>query len=258
MNAPLATGFAGFRAVYDSGRGALVTWRGVADLETPVAAFLKLAQGRPNAFLLESVEGGAARGRYSIIGMDPDLIWRCRDGRAEVNRARARPRRTPSWRTTAAGAGQPARADRRDAAGRAGRPAADGGRAGRLSRLRHGAADGAAAGEEPRRDRRAGRAAAAPDAVRDLRQRERRADPGRAGLSAQADVTAEAAWASAQARLAEAEDGAGTPAAASGAAGDAARRRRRRHRTSRKDGLPGGGGALRRSTSPPATRSRSC
>ncbi|HVB67351.1 MAG TPA: anthranilate synthase component I [Acetobacteraceae bacterium] len=86
MNAPLATGFAGFRAVHDSGRGALVTWRGVADLETPVAAFLKLAQGRPNAFLLESVEGGAARGRYSVIGMDPDLIWRCRDGRAEVNR----------------------------------------------------------------------------------------------------------------------------------------------------------------------------
>ncbi len=89
MNAPLATGFAGFRAVHDSGRGGLVTWRGVADLETPVAAFLKLAQGRPNAFLLESVEGGAARGRYSVIGMDPDLVWRCRDGRAEINRAAA-------------------------------------------------------------------------------------------------------------------------------------------------------------------------
>ena len=86
MNAPLPAGFAGFRAAYDSGRGTLVTWRGVADLETPVAAFLKLAHGQPNAFLLESVEGGAARGRYSIIGMEPDLIWRCRDGRAEVNR----------------------------------------------------------------------------------------------------------------------------------------------------------------------------
>ncbi|MGH7041756.1 MAG: anthranilate synthase component I [Acetobacteraceae bacterium] len=86
MNAPLPTGFAGFRAVYDTGRGALVTWRGVADLETPVAAFLKLAQGKPNAFLLESVEGGAARGRYSVIGMDPDLVWRCRDGKAALNR----------------------------------------------------------------------------------------------------------------------------------------------------------------------------
>ena len=47
----------------------LVWRRDVADLETPVAAFLKLAHGRPNSFLLESVEGGASRGRYSIIGL---------------------------------------------------------------------------------------------------------------------------------------------------------------------------------------------
>ena len=40
----------------------------VADLETPVSAMMKLADGRANAFLLESVEGGAVRGRYSIIG----------------------------------------------------------------------------------------------------------------------------------------------------------------------------------------------
>ncbi len=86
MNASAPAGFAGFRTLYDSGRGALASWRGVADLETPVAAFLKLAQGRPNAFLLESVEGGATRGRYSVIGMEPDLIWRCRGGQAELNR----------------------------------------------------------------------------------------------------------------------------------------------------------------------------
>ena len=48
----------------------------VADLETPVSAFLKLGGGKPMSFLLESVEGGAVRGRYSIIGLDPDLIWR--------------------------------------------------------------------------------------------------------------------------------------------------------------------------------------
>ena len=147
MNVSVPPGFAGFRSAYDAGRGTLVWRRGVADLETPVAAFLKLAHGRPNSFLLESVEGGAARGRYSIIGMEPDLIWRCRDGRAEVNRyaqsaphafvAEPRPA-LDSLRAT----------DRRDAAGGAGQPAADGGRAGRLSRLRHGAADGAAAGEE--------------------------------------------------------------------------------------------------------------
>ena len=86
MNVSVSPGFAAFRAAYDAGRGTLVWRRGVADLETPVAAFLKLAHGRPNSFLLESVEGGAARGRYSIIGMEPDLVWRCHDGRAEVNR----------------------------------------------------------------------------------------------------------------------------------------------------------------------------
>ncbi len=92
MNVAVPPGLAAFSATYASGRGTLVWRRGVADLETPVAAFLKLAHGKPNSFLLESVEGGAARGRYSIIGMEPDLIWRCRNGRAEVNRhARSAP-----------------------------------------------------------------------------------------------------------------------------------------------------------------------
>jgi anthranilate synthase component 1 len=64
----------------------LAFWIGVSDLETPVGAFLKLAQHEANAFLLESIEGGSARGRYSVIGMAPDLVWRCRAGVAEVNR----------------------------------------------------------------------------------------------------------------------------------------------------------------------------
>jgi anthranilate synthase component I len=60
----------------------------VGDLETPVAAFLKLRHGRKGAaFLLESVEGGAVRGRYSMIGLDPDLVWRCQNGVAEVSRS---------------------------------------------------------------------------------------------------------------------------------------------------------------------------
>jgi anthranilate synthase component I len=59
----------------------------VGDLETPVAAFLKLRHGRQGAaFLLESVEGGAVRGRYSMIGLEPDLVWRCRGGVAEIYR----------------------------------------------------------------------------------------------------------------------------------------------------------------------------
>ena len=47
---------------------------------------LKLARGRSNNFLLESVEGGAIRGRYSFIGLQPDLIWRCFGDKAEINR----------------------------------------------------------------------------------------------------------------------------------------------------------------------------
>jgi anthranilate synthase component 1 len=86
MDASPAPGFAEFRQDYEQGRGRLVWRRAVADLDTPVAAFLKLAHGKPYTFLLESVEGGASRGRYSIIGLEPDLVWRCRGGRAEVNR----------------------------------------------------------------------------------------------------------------------------------------------------------------------------
>ena len=64
----------------------------VEDCETPVSAFLKLGGGKPMSFLLESVEGGAVRGRYSIIGLEPDLIWRANGTRAEVNRdARGKP-----------------------------------------------------------------------------------------------------------------------------------------------------------------------
>ena len=86
MSLAASPDFAAFRAVHDSGSGQLLWTRGIADLETPVAAFLKLADGRPNSFLLESVEGGTARGRYSIIGWAPDLVWRCRGGRSELNR----------------------------------------------------------------------------------------------------------------------------------------------------------------------------
>src|SRR3954452_24044158 len=75
-----------FAARYDAGQPQVVWTSLVADLETPVSAMLKLAEGRPYSFLLESVEGGATRGRYSIIGLKPDLVWRCRGERAEINR----------------------------------------------------------------------------------------------------------------------------------------------------------------------------
>ena len=77
--------FASFRAGLEAGQSQLLWRERVADLETPVGTFLKLADGKPHAFLLESVEGGAARGRHSAIGLAPDLIWRCRNGIAECN-----------------------------------------------------------------------------------------------------------------------------------------------------------------------------
>jgi anthranilate synthase component 1 len=78
--------FDAFSAAYESGKPQVVWTRLIADLETPVSALMKLADGRPNSFLLESVEGGRSRGRYSLIGLKPDLIWRCRGDQAEVNR----------------------------------------------------------------------------------------------------------------------------------------------------------------------------
>ena len=82
--------FDAFRAGYGAGRPQVVWTRLVADLETPVSAFIKLAGGESGAFLLESVEGGAVRGRYSMIGLKPDLVWRCVGGRAWINRGACR------------------------------------------------------------------------------------------------------------------------------------------------------------------------
>src|SRR5258707_9916602 len=81
-----APGFPAFASAYETGKPQALYVRLIADLETPVSAFLKLAAGRDNAFLLESVQGGETRGRYSVIGLKPDLIWRCRSGKAEINR----------------------------------------------------------------------------------------------------------------------------------------------------------------------------
>ena len=75
-----------FEITYNSGQPQAVSTTMIADLETPVSAMIKLAQGRPNSFLMESVEGGSIRGRYSFIGLNPDLIWRCYGDKAEINR----------------------------------------------------------------------------------------------------------------------------------------------------------------------------
>ncbi|MDB5458004.1 MAG: anthranilate synthase component, partial [Caulobacter sp.] len=73
-----------FTTAYQAGQPQVVWTRLIDDLETPVSAYLKIGQGRPYAFLFESVEGGAWRGRYSIVAMKPDLVWRCRGDQAEI------------------------------------------------------------------------------------------------------------------------------------------------------------------------------
>lgn len=75
-----------FARTYQAGAAQVLWTRLVSDLDTPVSAMLKLVRGRPNAFLLESVTGGSVRGRYSLIGLKPDLIWRCRGTASEINR----------------------------------------------------------------------------------------------------------------------------------------------------------------------------
>jgi len=77
---------AAFKRAY--AKGAAIVWtRRVSDLDTPVSALLKLGAEQPGAFVLESArEADNWRARYSIIGLKPDLVWRVRDGRAELSR----------------------------------------------------------------------------------------------------------------------------------------------------------------------------
>jgi anthranilate synthase component 1 len=72
------------------GRAQLVWTRIVADTDTPVSAMIKLGAAQSGSFLLESVEGGQVRGRYSLLGLDPDLVWRANGDASEINR---------DWRT---------------------------------------------------------------------------------------------------------------------------------------------------------------
>ena len=75
-----------FSVAYDAGKVQLTSTRLVADLETPVSAYMKLAKDQSMSFLLESIEGGAVRGRYSFVGLAPDIVWRATGDHAEINR----------------------------------------------------------------------------------------------------------------------------------------------------------------------------
>jgi len=75
-----------FASRYDEGVAQIVYRRVVADLETPIGTYLKLAEGRRNTFLLESVQDGSTKGRYSMIGLLPDVILKVEKGQALLNR----------------------------------------------------------------------------------------------------------------------------------------------------------------------------
>ena len=94
MTSPRPENWTAAAAALADGRSSLVWRRLVADTETPVGAALKLIEDGRGDFLLESVEGGEVRGRYSLLGLDPDLVFRATGAAAEVNR---------NWRQDRAG-----------------------------------------------------------------------------------------------------------------------------------------------------------
>lgn len=77
--------FNDFEKHFSAGKSQLVWQWTPADMETPVSGFLKLCKDKPYSLLLESVEGGATLGRYSAIGLDPDLIWKYEGDTVTIN-----------------------------------------------------------------------------------------------------------------------------------------------------------------------------
>jgi anthranilate/para-aminobenzoate synthase component I len=114
-----------------AGQPALVWRRLVADTETPVGAALKLFEDGCGDFLLESVEGGEVRGRYSLLGLAPDLVFRATGHGAEIMGDRPRRLRRPVRRCP----GRTAHAGKRLPHRRAGRAASGAGLPRRLFRL---------------------------------------------------------------------------------------------------------------------------
>jgi anthranilate synthase component 1 len=82
----LLPSFETFEAAWAAGRNQLVYARLAADLDTPVSLMLKLADAAKMSFMLESVTGGEVRGRYSVVGLKPDVIWDCHGTESRINR----------------------------------------------------------------------------------------------------------------------------------------------------------------------------
>ena len=84
MNNYLPPSYEEFLKLADEGTVVPVVKRVMADLLTPVAAYLKIERLSPYSFLLESVEGGEKVARYSFLGFDPEIIVRCRAGKVTI------------------------------------------------------------------------------------------------------------------------------------------------------------------------------
>lgn len=82
-----ALDYQGFADLYEAGKSQIMSVDYIADLDTPVSVYMRLTGGADYSFLLESVEGGAVKGRYSIIGYAPDMLWRCQGDEVSINNA---------------------------------------------------------------------------------------------------------------------------------------------------------------------------
>ena len=73
-----------FISDYKKGIPQLLKKNLIADIETPFSSLLKISKNEKYSFLLESVEGGSKRGRYSLLGCDPDIIWKVEKNKATI------------------------------------------------------------------------------------------------------------------------------------------------------------------------------
>ena len=73
-----------YKPIYNKGFPQILKKNLIADIETPFSSLLKISKSEKYSFLLESVEGGSKRGRYSLLGCDPDLIWTVEKGKAKI------------------------------------------------------------------------------------------------------------------------------------------------------------------------------
>ena len=70
---------------YQNGIPQILSKNLIADIETPISSLLKISKNQKYSFLLESVQGGSNRGRYSLLGCEPDLIWKVKNNKAYIN-----------------------------------------------------------------------------------------------------------------------------------------------------------------------------